>query len=398
MSAASGFSEQRLAHIPRFLEAQVAAGALPGALTLIWRAGGIAHHSLVGSMDLARARPMREDAIFRLYSMTKPVTAVALLMLLEEGKVALDDAAEKFIPGFANLKLGDGTAPRRSITVLDLLRHTAGLTYGFHHRTPIDAAYRAQKIAEMDTEGGLPAMIAQLEKLPLEYSPGEAWIYSVATDVVGYLVEVISGQAYADFVQQKILTPLKMTDTGFQVTDSSRFTACYALDEGRLALFDDPATSAFLKPPKLQSGGGGLVGTAADYLRFCRMLLNKGELDGVRLLSPKTVALMTANHLPGRVEIAALSPAADIFNESGYRGIGFGLCVAVTLDPVKAGIPGTAGEFAWGGMASTAFFVDPKEDMAVVFMAQVISDTARRVRLRRDLRTLIYGAMTDSFA
>jgi CubicO group peptidase (beta-lactamase class C family) len=170
------------------------------------------------------------------------------------------------------------------------------------------------------------------------------------------------------------------------------------LKEGRLDLFDDAQGSKFLSPPALQSGGGGLVGTAADYLRFCRMLLNKGELDGVRLLSPKTVALMITNHLPGGKEIAELSPAADAFNESGYRGVGFGLGVAVTLDPARMGIPGTAGEFAWGGMASTAFFVDPRENMVVIFMTQVIADTARRVRLRRDLRTLIYGAMTESHA
>lgn len=400
MSNASGFCEDRLARIPRFLEAQMAAGALPGALTLIWRGGQLAHHSLVGAMDLGRAKPMRDDAIFRLYSMTKPVTAVALLMLLEEGRIALDDAVSKFIPDFAGLKLADGRPLSRAITVLDLLRHTAGFTYGFHNRTPIDAAYRAQKIAEMDTEGGLPAMIAQLARLPLEYSPGEAWIYSVAIDVAGYLVQLVSGQSYADFVRQKILAPLKMTDTDFLVPADKRdrFCACYAMRDGKLDLFDDPAASKFLSVPKLESGGGGLAGTAADYLRFARMLLNKGELEGVRLLSPKTVALMTANHLPRAAEIADLSPSTDAFNESGYRGIGFGLGVAVTLDPARVGIPGTAGEFTWGGMASTTFFVDPKEDMAVVFMTQVIADTARRVRLRRDLRTLIYSAMTQSHA
>ena len=286
------------------------------------------------------------------------------------------------------------------MTVLDLLRHTAGLTYGFHNRTSIDAAYRRMRIAETDTPGGLTAMIAQLKDLPLEYSPGEAWIYSVATDVVGYLIQLVSGQGYADFVREKILTPLKMIDTDFQVAENKRdrFAACYTLKDGRLDLFDDPQTSSFLAPPKLESGGGGLTGTADDYLRFCRMLLNKGELEGARLLSPKTVALMTANQLPGGAEIADLSPAADAFTESGYRGIGFGLGVAVTLDPVKAEIPGTAGEFAWGGMASTAFFVDPKEDLAVVFMTQVITDTPTRVRLRRDLRSLIYGAMTQSHA
>jgi CubicO group peptidase (beta-lactamase class C family) len=218
--------------------------------------------------------------------------------------------------------------------------------------------------------------------------------------VVGRLVEVVSGQSYADFVRQRILAPLKMSDTDFLVpeTKRDRFIPCYVLKEDRLDLFDDSQGSKFLAPPALESGGGGLVGTASDYLRFCRMLLNKGELDGVRLLSPKTVRLMTSNHLPGAAEIADLSPVCDAFNESGYRGIGFGLGVAVTLDPARVGIPGTAGEFAWGGMASTAFFVDPQEDMAVVFMTQVIVDTARRVRLRRDLRSLVYGAMTESHA
>lgn len=396
----AGFSDERLARVPRFLEAQVAAGALPGAVTLIWRHGRVAHHSLAGVMDMGRAIPMRQDAIFRLYSMTKPVTAVALLMLVEEARIALDDPVAHFIPGFAHLTLPGGGAPSRAMTVLDLARHTAGFTYGFHNRTPVDAAYRAQRIAEMDTEGGLPAMIAQLEKLPLEYSPGDAWIYSVATDVLGYLIQIVSGQSYADFVRQRILAPLKMADTDFQVAVSKRdrFTACYMLKDGKLDLFDDPQNSLWFAAPKLESGGGGLVGTAGDYLRFCRMLLNRGELEGVRLLSPKSVALMTMNHLPKGAEIADLSPAADAFNESGYRGIGFGLGVAVTLDPARAGIPGTAGEFAWGGMASTAFFVDPGEDMAVLFMTQVIADTARRVRLRRDLRSLIYGAMTESYA
>jgi CubicO group peptidase (beta-lactamase class C family) len=400
MSHASGFSEGRLARIPRFLEAQVAAGALPGALTLIWRHGQVVHQSLVGAIDIARGVAMREDAIFRIYSMTKPITTVALLMLLEECRIALDDPVVKFIPGFAGLKLVDGAAPRRAMTVLDLLRHTAGFTYGFHNRTPIDAAYRAQKIGDYDTEGGLAGMIAQLEKLPLEYSPGEAFIYSIATDVAGYLVQLVSGRSYADFVREKILAPLKMTDTDFVVPPDKRgrFAACYALRGGRLELYDDPATSRLLAPPGLESGGGGLVGTAADYLRFCRMLLGQGELDGVRLLSPKTVALMTANHLPGGKEIGELSPATDSFNESGYRGIGFGLGVAVNLDPARVGLPGTAGEFTWGGMACTTFFVDPREKMIVVFMTQVIGDTAQRVRLRRDLRTLVYSAMTESHA
>ncbi|HEX4635512.1 MAG TPA: serine hydrolase domain-containing protein [Rhizomicrobium sp.] len=404
MTMPDGFSEERLERIPRFLQGQVDAGLLPGAATLVWRRERLAHASLVGRMDMGRAIPMREDAIFRLYSMTKPVTAVALLMLMEEGRIALDDPVTRFIPGFANLKVRDGTAPSdragRGMTVLDLLRHTAGFTYGFHNRTPIDAAYRRMRIAEPDTEGGLAAMIAQLQDLPLEYAPGDAWIYSVATDVVGYVIERVSGQSYAGFVREKILAPLKMNDTDFQVAAEKRdrFAACYMLKDGKLDLFDDPENSSWFSAPKLESGGGGLAGTAHDYLRFCRMLLNKGVLDGARLLSPKTVQLMTSNHLPGGKEIADLSPASDAFNESGYRGIGFGLGVAVTLDPARVGIPGTPGEFTWGGMACTTFFVDPKEDMAVVFMTQAIMDTARRVRLRRDLRSLVYGAMTQSHA
>ncbi len=400
MTMPAGFSEERLARIPRFLQGQVDAGTLPGAATLIWRRGGLAHVSMVGQMDMGHSIPMRRDGIFRLYSMTKPVTAVALLMLMEEGLIALDDPVARFIPEFAELKLQGGAAPKRAMTVQDLLRHTAGFTYGFHNRTAIDAAYRRLRIAEFDTEGGLAGMIAQLKTLPLEYTPGDAWIYSVAIDVAGYLVELVSGQSFAAFVREKILSPLKMTDTDFQVATGKRdrFAACYVLKDGKLDLFDDPQNSPWFAASRLESGGGGLAGTADDYLRFCRMLLNKGELEGVRLLSPKTVKLMTSNNLPGAKEIADLSPVADAFNESGYRGIGFGLGVAVTLDPAKAGIPGTPGEFAWGGMASTAFFVDPREDMAVVFMTQAIVDTARRVRLRRDLRSLIYGAMTESHA
>jgi CubicO group peptidase (beta-lactamase class C family) len=400
MSGSAGFSPEGLARIPRFLERQVADGALPGALTLNWRRGTVAHQSLQGLSDLARGTPMREDAIFRVYSMTKPVTLVALLMLLEQGRIALKDAVTKYIPGFAGLRLADGGAPKRPMTVLDLARHTAGFTHGFHNRTPVDALYRQRKLGELDTEGGLPAFIAALEKLPLEYSPGDAWIYSVATDVLGFVIQVVSGQGFADFVRENILLPLKMADTDFLVSQSkqSRFTACYMLKDGKLDLFDDAKHSPWFHPPKLESGGGGLVGTGCDYLRFCRMLLNKGELDGVRLLKPETVPLMTRNHLPEGKEIADLSPSADAFNESGYRGIGFGLGVAVTLDPARVGIPGSAGEFAWGGMASTAFFVDPKEDMAVVFMTQVITDTARRAQLRRDLRSLIYDAMTERAA
>lgn len=393
----SGFSQEKLARIPAFLQTQVDAGALPGALTLIWRRGGIAHFGMQGMMDSEAGKPMREDAIFRIYSMTKPITSAALLMLLEQDKVALDDAVSKYIPGFANLRLSDRTPVGGTMTIRDLLRHTSGLTYGFHNRTSIDAAYRRLKITDPNTSGGLPEMIAQLESLPLEYAPGTQWIYSVATDVLGYLIQVISGETLGDFIRRRILRPLAMTDTDFIVprAKADRFAACYQATPEGLERYTLYPNEKYFDPPKLESGGGGLAGTAADYLRFARMLLNRGELDGQRLLKAETVELMTRNHLPGGGDITSLSPAGDSFTESGYRGIGFGLGVSVTLDPAATGIPGTAGEFAWGGAASTAFFVDPKEDMAVVFMTQVLTDSARRVKLRRDLRTLIYDAMTD---
>jgi CubicO group peptidase (beta-lactamase class C family) len=403
-----GFSPQRLDHISRFIQARyVDSGAIPGALTLIWRRGAVRHLGVSGVIDLARSRPMHPDAIFRIYSMTKPLTAVALLMLMEEGAVALDDPVHRFIPGFAHLPVYAGgtldegfrTLPApRAMTVLDLMRHTSGLTYGIHNRTELDAAYRKLAIAEMYSDGGLAAMIAQLEKLPLEFVPGTTWNYSVSSDVIGYLVERIAGVSFGTFIRRRILGPLGMHDTDFQVAADKRerLAACYYAKDGKLYLWDYSENSTFLAPPKLESGGAGLVGTAQDYLRLCRMLLGGGTLDGVQLLSPKSVALMTMNHLPGGAEMTAMMPPTASFNESGYSGVGFGLGVGVTVNLAHAALPGTVGEYFWGGAASTYFFADPKEDLAVVFMTQVLS-APERVRLRRDLRTLVYGAMTESY-
>ena len=404
-----GFAPASLDAVSQVIKTRyVDSGAIPGALTLAWRRGEVVHLGLSGFIDLERKTAMRADAIFRIYSMTKPITSVALLMLMEEGKVALDDPVHRFIPGFerlgvfagGNLTIGFLTTPAaRPMKVIDLLRHTAGLTYGFHTRTNLDAAYTKLGIGEAATEGGLAAMIAQLELLPLEFSPGEAWNYSVATDVVGYLVEKISGMVFADFVRDRILTPLRMQDTNFQVPNEKRdrFASCYYAQAGKLHLYDDGQKSTYAAPPKLQSGGGGLAGTASDYLRFCRMLLAGGALDGVRLLSPKTVALMTMNHLPGNREMTQMMPSTATFTESGYAGVGFGLGVGVTMDLAHAALPGTVGEYSWGGAAATYFFCDPKEELAVIFMTQVLASPAR-TPLRRDLRTLIYSAMTESFA
>jgi CubicO group peptidase (beta-lactamase class C family) len=409
MTMANGFDPVRLERIGAILKSRyVDSGAIPGALTLIWRRGAVAHVSLSGLIDLERKTPMREDAIFRIYSMTKPITSVAFLMLLEEGKVALDDPVHRYIPGFETLRVFTGgdlatgfqTAPAsRPMKVIDLMRHTSGLTYGFLDRTLVDAAYTKLGVGEFYTEGGLPAMIAQLEKLPLEFSPGDAWNYSVATDVLGYLVEKISGESFADFVRRRILLPLGMRDTDFYVPEEERerFASCYYAKDGKILLYDDGQRSSYAAPPRLESGGGGLAGTAADYLRFCRMLLAGGALDGARLLSPKTVSLMTMNHLPGSREMTQMMPNTATFNETGYAGVGFGLGVAVTVNLAHAALPGTVGEYSWGGAAATYFFCDPREDMAVVFMTQILA-APERIRLRRDLRTLVYGAMSESFA
>ena len=406
--ALQGFDPRRLQRMDEAIARNyVETGAIPGALTMVWRKGELVWRSTSGMIDLGRGLPVREDSIFRLYSMTKPITAVALLMLMEEGQIGLDDPVSRYIPGFANLGLYAGgtlgaflSAPNiKPMKVVDLLRHTSGLTYGFLNRTNLDAAYRKLKIAEADEEGGLAGMIAALEKLPLEFVPGEMWNYSVGLDVAGWLVEKISGQRFGDFLRTRILTPLQMHDTDFQVPASKRdrFATCYYVRDGKLLVFDDAQNSTYAQPPQLESGGGGLAGTAKDYMRFCRMLLNGGELEGARLLSPKTVALMTMNHLPGGRTMTEMMPVTGAFNESGYAGVGYGLGVAVTQNVAATGLPGTAGEYSWGGAAGTYFFNDPKEDLAMVFMTQVLF-APDRIRIRRDLRTLIYGAMTESYA
>ncbi len=295
----AGLSGPRLQHIDRFLQQKyLDTGKLPCALTLVERNGEVAHLSALGRMDVERNRPLQEDTIFRIYSMTKPLTSLALMMLVEEGRVALDDPVHRYIPQWRDLGVYEGgfigsfrtrrtSAPMR---VIDLMRHTSGLTYGFQQRTNVDAAYRKLALGELPGAVALDRMIEELAKVPLEFSPGTAFNYSVSTDVVGYLVGKISGQPFEQFLRTRIIDPLGMVDTDFMVpaAKASRFAACYAATpDGRMTLQDDPQTSGFLKPAGFVSGGGGLVSTAADYLRFCRMVLNGGALDGVRLVSPE---------------------------------------------------------------------------------------------------------------
>ena len=398
-----GLSSTRLDRIRGHFQRYIDDGKLAGTLTLVARHGQVAFFEPQGHLELEGRRPMHQDAVFRIYSMSKPITTVALMMLLEKGLCQLDDPVHRFIPSWEKLGVFVGgsypaflRAPAlRPMTIRDLLSHTSGLTYGFMERTNVDAAYRALRIADRSKpDYTLQDMVDTLAELPLEFSPGTRWNYSVATDVTGYLVEVISGQRFDAYLLEHIFQPLGMTDTAFTVADAQleRFACNYErLRDGRLRLADNPDSSEF-RGGSFFSGGGGLISTAPDYLRFTLMLRNRGELDGVRLLSRRTVDLMTVNHLPGGQDLTALAQAG-MFTETAYAGVGFGLGFSVMLDPARAQVLGSPGEFAWGGAASTAFWVDPVEDLIVIFMTQLMPSSS--YPLRRELRNLTYAALAD---
>ncbi|MGZ5931887.1 MAG: serine hydrolase domain-containing protein [Rhizomicrobium sp.] len=410
-----GLSSKRLAILDRVMkERYVDTGLLPGIHAQVWRRGELAHNGMAGSMDIERKKPWREDAIVRIYSMTKPITSVALMMLVEEGKLGLEDNVHTHIPSWENLRVYSSgvqslventsgqfiTTPcKRPMKVVDLVTHTSGLTYGFMWRTAVDAEYRRHKINDFQTPGGLDAFIEQLAKIPLDFSPGDNWNYSVSIDVMGYLIQKLSGMTFGEFLRTRLFDPLGMKDTAFSVPASKmdRFASCYMPKQGGgLKIQDDAGKSTYAEPPKLESGGGGLVSTMHDYMRFCRMMLNGGTLDGVQILSPKTVKMFGLNLLPDNKLLTDMS-AAETFTEAGYNGVGFSIGCGVTMDLSQTRLPGTKGEFFWGGAASTAFWIDPKEDLTVVFMTQVMGSDAR-LTLRRDLRTLVYSAMTESYA
>ncbi len=395
-----GLCGDRLARIDSHLTRRyIEPEKIAGALTLVARKGEVAYLSALGQMDIERNKPMTEDTIFRIYSMSKPITSVALMMLYEHGHFQLDDPVYKYIPEWRNLQVYQlGNHPRwvttpceRPMTIHDLFCHMSGLTYGFMERTNVDRAYRRLGVGREDSKD-LRAMIETLAGLPLEFSPGTRWNYSVSTDVLGYLIELISGIPLDEYFRTQIFEPLGMVDTGFTVPADQvdRFAANYTRGRDKKPrLEDDPATSLYTKPTTFFSGGGGLVSTAADYLRFCRMLLNQGELDGHRILGRKTLELMTSNHLPEGRDLTEVATGA--FSETTYEGVGFGLGFSVQLDCAKSQIVGSPGEYAWGGAASTAFWIDPREDLIAIFMTQLMPSGT--FNFRGQLKSIIYPAI-----
>ncbi len=407
-----GLDPERLDRIERFFqERYVDTGRYPGFSWLVARGGAIAHRGAIGSRHLADGLPWTDDTVVRIYSMTKPITSLALLTLYEEGRFDLNEPVSNHIPSWADLRVFEkGTAtnyttrfPEREVTIHDLLTHTAGLTYRWTADHPVEKLYHRHGI-----DGDLPLdhYVEALAGIPLIHSPGSRWNYSVATDVVGRLIELIGGRPFDDFLRSRIFEPLGMVDTGFRVPDDAadRFAACYALpsaspvplppgDEGdHMVMVDDAGpTSTFRAHRNFLSGGGGLVSTLDDYLRFCLMVIGGGQLDGTRVLGRKTIEYATSNHLPGGKDLVAMGADANAFGRN--EGLGFGLGFSVVIDPAANQVVSSTGEYAWGGAASTVFWIDPAEELIVIGFTQLLPSGA--YPLRRHLRALVYGSLVD---
>ena len=401
-----GFDDERLSRIAPFLaKTYIDSGRLPNAQLVIARDGQPVHYTKLGSMGDDK-RELRDDALFRIASMTKPVTSIAFMQLVEQCEVALEEPVARIFPEFADLKVyaGGGGAipfapgkPASAMRFVDLLTHMSGLTYGLQNRNNIDAAYRENNFDFARDHLDSDAFIEKLSKLPLEFAPGTGWNYSVSTDVLGVAVERISGMRLGDYFEKHIFAPLGMTDTHFGVAEgqSERLVDAYAYQPGHAPkMINAGATSKLNEPGAFDSGGGGLIGTIADYHRFSTMLLNGGELDGARIVSPKTIRLMRTNHLPNNADLTEMS--SSLFSEANNAGTGFGLGFAMVIDPARTLMPSSLGEFYWGGAYSTAFFVDPVERITMVFMTQVYPSSTYPIR--RQLKTLIYSALTETYA
>ena len=413
-----GMSTERLKRITSWLEAQVSSNRLAGCSALVARHGEIVYQQSAGQSDVEAGKAFADDTIVRAFSMTKPITTVAAMMLYEEGAFQLDDPIARYLPEFLNTPVWAGgnapledTSPQETpITVRQIMTHTSGLTYGFMQTNVVDAAYRKAGIGGPSHITNLQAWVKKAAEIPLVSQPGSQWNYSISTDVLGRLVEVWSDLSLEQFFHERIFAPLKMVDTGFHVREENRprFSALYSPLSGdgmsSVAKSGDPFAekktgiklqessdkSRYFEPAEIFSGGGGLVSTLADYGRFCQMLLNGGVLDEQRILGRKTVEYMRTNQLPNNSDMAAMGQ--PVWSETSYDGIGFGLGFAVVLDPVKAHIITSVGEHHWGGAASTFFWIDPEEDLYVIFLTQLIPSSTYPIR--RELRTRVYQAIT----
>lgn len=391
-----GFSSQRLTRINTKMQSYVDDNKVAGISTLVARRGKVVHFDHVGMADIEAKKPICADTIFRIYSMTKPITAVAALMLFEEGHFRLSDPVADYLPMFKEMQVLDGSEPLGArlvpaatpITIRQLMTHTAGLSYGFEPTFAADLPYRENvwKPADADPNLTLAEWVTAIAELPLAYHPGTSYRYSIATDVLGYLVEVISGQPFGDYLREHIFAPLGMEDTFFAIPAAKldRFAINYGPnEEGGLKAIDLPQESDFARPTQHPSGGGGLLSTTPDYFRFAQMLLNRGELDGVRLLGRKTVELMTTNHLPDGMYV----------NMDSTSGLYHGLGVGILSDLGKGQMPGTVGSYGWGGAANTNFWIDPKEDLIGILMLQFMP--ANTYPVTPDFRILAYQSLVN---
>ncbi len=395
-----GFSKQRLARIGKWLREYVNSGKLPFGVVKIIRDGHVVYSDLYGMRDVERSIPVIHDGLYRIYSMTKPITTVAAMSLYEEGYFMLDDPVAEYLPEFLEMEIYKSGSyesmnlvkPKGRITIRQLMNHTSGLTYGAFDPSPVGRAMRRAKVDFAQRGESLAAVVERLAPIPLCFEPGTRWNYGVSTDVLGRMIEVISGKSLEQVLEDRIFKPLKMLDTSFAVPEDKldRLSSLYArTDKEPIKLVEDAEGSIFRSPVKMQSGGGGLLSTVGDYVRFIEMLRKGGELEGERVLGRKTVDFMMMNHLPGDME----SMGQATFSEMPMAGIGFGLGGAVLLDPTRAQILGSIGEFTWGGMASTAFWVDKLEKISVVFMTQLMPSSSYPIR--RELRVLVYQALVD---
>ncbi|MEH0574201.1 MULTISPECIES: serine hydrolase domain-containing protein [Streptomyces] len=395
-----GLDAKALDRLDQHIAHYVDEGRLPGFLVAVSRGGRVAHLTAHGRRDVAAGLPVEPDTLYRIYSMTKPVTSVAALILMEEGRLRLDDPVAEHLPAFADQRVyaggtGSGLTTRpvgQPLLVKHLMTHTAGLTFAFYHCHPVDALYREAGLESAVLPGSdLAGTVEAYARLPLQFEPGTQWNYSVATNVLGRIIEVVSGRPLDEFIAERIFRPLGMPDAGFQITDeqAGRLAELYGdTDDGRI----EPIPGLPLSGrPRFLSGSGGMVATAYDIHRFTELLRRRGELDGVRLLAPETVDLMTRNHLPGGADLRAFGsrPAHD---EPGNDGVGFGLGVSVVVDPERTQAPAGLGAYGWSGVATTTFWVDPEHDVTVQFLTQL--RPRRSLKLYPDLKRLVHESIT----